>query len=345
MTGAPMPEAETIEGQATTWFARRRSGAMTPEEARGLADWLDADLRHRLAFEAVEALWGGFEQTRDAPEILAMRASARKRPAPSYWRAAAGLAAAIVLGAGVWGVNESGAFHPHELPNQTFKTDIGQRSTVTLPDGSVVTLNTGTTLRTRSDGERRLLYLDKGQAFFKVAHDRAHPFVVYAAGRSVTAVGTAFDVRVDPGRFEVTLVEGKVRVETPLPAVARAAAVLKAAPPVQTTEMVAGSQFTSTDEGRWSVARADTATETAWLSGWLKFDNRPLSEVVAELARYSDEKIVLEDPQLASMPVSGRFKAGDLDSFLKAVKIYDIAPVAPPRDGVVRLALEDHEKS
>jgi transmembrane sensor len=109
--------------------------------------------------------------------------------------------------------------------------------------------------------------------------------------------------------------------------------------------MLAGSQFTSTDEGRWSVARADTAAETSWMTGWLKFDHRPLSEVVAELARYSDEKIVLDDPQLAAMPISGRFKAGDLDAFLKAVKIYNIAPVAPPRDGVVRLALEDHEKS
>ncbi|MGE5501772.1 MAG: FecR family protein [Ignavibacteriales bacterium] len=345
MTNAPMPEAETVESQATAWFARRRSGAMTADEARGLADWLDADLRHRLAFEAVEALWGGFEHPRDAPEILRLRASARKRPAPSYWRAAAGLFAAAVVGLGAWGVTQTGAFHPHELPNQTFKTDIGQRSTVTLPDGSVVTLNTDTVLRTKANGERRLLYLDKGQAFFKVAHDRAHPFVVYAAGRSVTAVGTAFDVRVNKGKFEVTLVEGKVRVETPLPPLARAAAVLKAEPPVQTTEMIAGSQFTSTDEGRWSVERADTATETAWLSGWLKFDNRPLGEVVAELARYSDQKIVLDDPRLASMPISGRFKAGDLDGFLTAVKIYDIAPVAPPRDGVVRLALEDHERS
>jgi transmembrane sensor len=344
MTGEPMHEVETIESQATSWFARRRSGAMTAEETRALEAWLDADLRHRLAFEAVEALWGGFEQTRDAPEILSLRAGARKRPAPAWWRAAAGVVAAVALGAGVWGVNASGVFHPHELPNQTFRTDVGQRSTVTLPDGSVVTLNTDTVLRTKADGDRRLLYLDRGQAYFKVAHDRAHPFVVYAAGRSVTAVGTAFDVRVDKGRFEVTLVEGKVRVETPLPAVAKAAAVLKAAPPVETTELVAGSQFTATDAGRWSVARADTATETAWLTGWLKFDNRPLSEVVAEIARYSDEKIVLEDPQLAAMPISGRFKAGDLDGFLKAVKIYDIAPVAPPRDGVVKLALEDHQK-
>ncbi|HEX6860708.1 MAG TPA: FecR domain-containing protein [Caulobacteraceae bacterium] len=339
MTASPAPEAETIQGQATTWFARRRSGAMTAKEAAALEAWLDADLRHRLAFEAVEALWGGFDHTRDAPEVLAMRATARKRPAPAWWRMAAGLVAALALGAGVWSGGQMNLLRSHELPNQTFRTEIGQRSTVTLPDGSVVTLNTGTVLRTRADGERRLLYLDRGQAFFKVAKDKTHPFVVYAGGRKVTAVGTAFDVRVDQGRFEVTLVEGKVRVETPLPHPARA---LPAAPAVETTEMVAGSQFTATNAGRWSVERADTATETAWLTGWLKFENQPLGEVVAELARYSDARIVLEDEQLAAMPVSGRFKAGDLDAFLDAVRVYDIAPIAPPRDGVVKLALKEH---
>ena len=338
----PMPEVvESIEGQATAWFARQRSGEMTPEEAAALQEWLDADLRHRLAFEAVEAVWGGFGETRDAPEILAMRAEARRRPAPAWRRMAAGLAVAAVLGAGVLGGMQLNLFRSHELPNQTFRTEVGQRSTVTLPDGSVVTLNTGTVLRTRADGERRLIYLDRGQAYFKVAKDRAHPFVVHAAGRKVTALGTAFDVRAENGRFEVTLVEGKVRVEAPLPAAAR----LPTAPAIQATEMVAGSQLVASDAGRWTVERADTERETAWLTGWLKFENEPLGQVVVELARYSDTKIMLEDPALAAMPVSGRFKAGDLDAFLKAVKIYDIEPVAAPRDGVVRLAMAGDEKS
>lgn len=338
----PAPQiAESVEGQATTWFARQRSGEMTPEEAAALQEWLDADLRHRLAFEAVEALWGGFGETRDAPEVLAMRAEARRRPAPAWRRLAAGLAAAAVLGAGVWGGSQLNLFHSHELPNQTFRTEVGQRSTVTLPDGSVVTLNTGTLLRTRADGERRLLYLDRGQAYFKVARDRAHPFVVHAGGRTVTALGTAFDVRAENGRFEVTLVEGKVRVEAPL----ASGTGLVAARAVQKTEMVAGSQLVAGEGGRLSVEPTDTQREIAWTTGWLKFENERLGDVVGELARYSDTKILLEDPALAALPVSGRFKADDLDAFLNAVRIYDIEPVAAPRDGVVRLAMAEAEKN
>ena len=114
---------------------------------------------------------------------------------------------------------------------------------------------------------------------------------------------------------------------------------------MQATELVAGNQFVAADAGRWSVERADTARETAWLTGWLKFENEPLGQVVAELARYSETKIVLDDEGLAAMPMSGRFKAGDLESFLQAVRVYDIAPVAAPRDGMVRLALLEKEKN
>lgn len=324
------PQLPPVKKEAVAWFTRQR-GRLTDAEARELDAWLEADPAHVEAFEAVARSWARMELPREAPEMLALRAKAlettpRRR---MVWRMAAALAAAAVLGGGVYGWRELGF---REYPNQTFRTEVGQRSTVTLPDGSVVTLNTDTVLRTRADGEQRVLYLDRGQAYFKVAKDRAHPFVVHAGGRTVTALGTAFDVRVDRGRFAVTLVEGKVRVETPSP---RPAAAPKTAAPVQDVELVAGNQFTALDDSRWSVGRADTARETTWLAGWLTFQNQPLGEVVQEFARYSDRQIVL-DPALANRPITGRFKAGDVDAFVQALSEYDIARLETDRD-VVRL--------
>ena len=154
----------------------------------------------------------------------------------------------------------------------------------------------------------------------------------------MTAVGTAFDVRVDPRRFEVTLVEGKVRVDTPLPTLKPAApGQPKPSPSVQSTEIVAGSQFAATDETHWSVGRADTAKETTWLTGWLKFEDEPLSQVVAEFGRYSDRRIEIGDAALAARPVTGRFKAGDVDAFVKALADYKIARVAADSPNGVRL--------
>jgi transmembrane sensor len=341
-----MSELAPVRREAVAWFTRRQGG-LTDSELRELDGWLDADPAHAEAYQDVMRAWARMELPREAPELLALRAKALKVGPERrvVWRMAAGFVAAAVLGGGVYAW-QSDLIGYREFPNQTFRTDVGQRSTVTLPDGSVVTLNTDTVLRTKADGERRLLYLDKGQAFFKVAHDKRHPFVVSAAGRTVTAVGTAFDVRVDHGRFAVTLVEGKVRVETPSPLPAPAApksatarateAPVVAATPVQDVELIAGNQFTALDDSRWSVSRADTAKETTWLTGWLKFQNEPLGQVVEEFNRYSDRHIVIQDPKLADRKITGRFKAGDVDAFVKALAEYDIARLESDRD-VVRL--------
>ncbi|HSK40379.1 MAG TPA: FecR domain-containing protein, partial [Arenibaculum sp.] len=208
-------ELSTVKKEAVAWFTRQRGG-LTDTEGRELEAWLDVDPAHVEAFEGVARAWARMELPREAPELLALRAKAlEETPSRRFvWRMAAGIAAAAVLGGGVFGWQTLGF---KEYPDQTFRTEVGQRSTVTLPDGSVVTLNTDTVLRTKSDGERRLLYLDRGQAYFKVAKDTRHPFVVSAGGRKVTALGTAFDVRVDREAFFVTLVEGKLKVETPSP--------------------------------------------------------------------------------------------------------------------------------
>jgi len=337
-----LPDETTMERQATRWFARRRSGDMTDEQSRAFQAWLEADERHRDAFEALETIWGGLGHTRDAPEVVTLRAAARQRPrGPSrrgfVWRAAAGLALMAGVGGAIWLSAGMGAFTHKDFPNQTFRTDVGQRSTVVLPDGSTVILNTATVLRTAASADERVIFLDRGQAFFRVAKDKTHPFVVHAGGRTVTAVGTAFDVRADPAGFEVTLVEGKVKVETALPrANPIAGAVLKT--PTQATELVPGTQFIAmADDERWSVRRADAETETAWVTGWLKFDRTPLREVVAELSRYSTRRIVLDDPSIGSLPISGRFKAGDMDAFVEGVAVYGITPISDANPAELRL--------
>ena len=148
----------------------------------------------------------------------------RQRPArPSHrrraWRVAVGLAVAVVvLVGGLW------------LWRQpvTMTAPPGQQRTATLPDGSAVSLNSGTTLSYRRDfrswpfldADRRAVDLD-GEAFFEVT-DGARPFVIETASAAVTVTGTQFNVRARPdavsnapsGGTEVTLVEGRVEVSS-----------------------------------------------------------------------------------------------------------------------------------
>lgn len=338
------PNADRDE-VATAWFARRRSGAMTAAENGQLEAWLDADPANRAAFDAVELTWRAAEALRADPEILSLREEAlRPRGLGRRGLMAAGLAAAIAVGA-VFSPIVVGSVRA--LQDQEFRTGVGQQATVKLPDGSVVTLNTDTVLRTRQAEGRRLLYLDKGQAFFKVAKDPKRPFVVAAGGRTVTALGTAFDVRVAADKFKVTLVEGKVRVEAPASAVglalARAGAPVTG--PVQATEMTAGSEFAATDYRHWNVTTTDTARETSWLRGQLIFERERLGDVVAEMNRYSTKKIVVLDEAAATTPITAAFKPGDIDGFVRAVRDYGFVDVISDEPGVVKLRSASAQES
>lgn len=335
-----------IDDLAAAWFARQRAGDMTPAETAELEAWLDADPEHRAALDALHRAWERAELARHDPEILAWRERAlRKRG----WREAFGgraIAAALmvaVLGAGAtWGVTSTGLLTGYwRFSAQEFHTDHGQRATFTLPDGSKVTLNTDSQLRTRAADGKRQVYLDKGQAFFRVAHDASHPFVVHAAGRTVTAIGTAFDVRVEGRKLEVTLVEGKIRVEAPVPpapAPKGKAPAEAPAPVVQATEMTAGSQLVAADPRGWTVRPADTARETSWLAGRLMFENETLATVADEFSRYSDQRIVFDDPALADERITGTFRSGDVGTFVRALEKYRIARVDSETDDAVRLA-------
>jgi transmembrane sensor len=337
---APAEQTPDVLETATDGFARRRSGQMTAAEAQAFDAWLAADPAHAEAFEAAERMWAdtGLDAVREHPRILALRERGLSRRTRARWwvaiPAAAACIAALVFAPSVIGPGLPTApelFAPSI--QQEFRTSVGQRTTVKLPDGSLVTLDTDTVLRTRETEHRRLVFLDKGQAFFRVHHDASRPFVVSAGGRTVTALGTAFSVKVAPRTFEVVLVEGVVRVESPV----RATPIGLPTGRVQATEMQAGSELTALDNRHWSVREADAGAQTAWLRGRLVYKGAPLSEVVADMNRYSEKKIVIRDPAVAGQGLSGTYRAGDIEGFVQAVQDYGLARVASNDEGQVEL--------
>ena len=324
---------------AVDWLMRRAAGPLPQAEAQAFEAWLGACDENRKAYEEVEWIWAAAAAAEGEPRLQARRRRVQQSLGGLHVgrRAVAAALVAAVVGAGGLG------FHvltgPRPLATQAFRTAIGQQATVTLPDGSLITLNTDTVVRTRANADRRLVYLDKGQAFFKVAKDRRHPFVVAAAGRTVTALGTAFDVRVDGGALKVVLVEGKVRVESEKPA-----PVSKAPPPTpgapepagsQATEMSAGSQLVARTDGDWRLTRTDVARETSWLDHQMVFDDEALGDIVAEMNRYTTHKMVIDDPVLARRRLSGIYTIGDLAAFSEALKGYGVAELKEGPDGRV----------
>lgn len=308
---------------AATWFARLQAGDVSLQERRDFQRWLNADARHADAWKAVDGVWNDLSRVEHDPAFAALRADALSLDASRprlISRRGLGLAAASLVtavgGAAVgwrWLADRNPAAPVADEP--VFSTAVGERSTFRLADNSVVTLSTDSAVRVNHWGRERRLTLVRGQAYFQVAKDKTRPFIVAAGDTSVTAVGTAFDVRLEPGKLSVTLVEGRVRIAGDSPKGPRQ------------VEMTAGSRFVAAERADWIIATVDTAKEAAWLQGRLVFDGEPLSAVVAEMNRFSARKLDVSDPVLAATPVSGVFKTGQIDAFVAALRTYGLVEV------------------
>lgn len=312
------------DSAAAAWFARLQGDAVLVEDRRAFERWLAADPRNTTAWARCQDVWSGLSLLDADPALAALRAdalAAEDAPSRGFSRrgllTAAGLVAMVGGGAAVgWRVlGEKRAPAAGSSADPTFTTAVGELSTFHLADGSMVTLSTDSAVRVDPWDRERRLTLVRGQAFFKVAKDVARPFVVAVGDKLVTAVGTAFDVRLDPGKLSVTLVEGRVRIAGPSPRGDRM------------VEMSAGSRFVAADAADWTIAAIDTAKESSWLQGRLVFDGEPLSAVVDEMNRFSTRKLRVADPVVAATPVSGVFKTGQVDAFVAAVRSYGLADI------------------
>lgn len=337
---------DTPQLAAADWIMREDAGLMTPEALAARDEWLAEHPDHVAAYDLGRQRIDRFDALAADPRILALSASAlvsrRRRGRPVIWRTAAAFAAVAVLaGAGLVGAPRDRLATPLAAAVEqvvhpgapVYRTAVGERSTTTLPDGSVVTLNTDTVLRVAFTDKVRGVRLVRGQALFDVAHGKRTPFEVYAGDRVVTAVGTVFDVRLQGDAVKVALVEGRVRVR-------RAGPAAPTSPRVEVA-MSAGELLEARPATPMRVQNIDVAREISWRSGMLVFDETPLSEAVAELNRYSRHGLVIEDPAIGGFRVSGGFKTGEMDRFAKTVE--EILPVngTTDADGTIRLSARE----
>lgn len=290
--------------------------------------WLNAAPENRTAWAEARQTWNDLDLLEDEPALDAMRRAAlaavpkRRGLDRRQMAAAAGLAVAGLVGA-IWWRREAPA---SPGPVRTFETSVGQRASFRLADGSLVTLSTDSAVEVGDWSRTRSLKLARGQAYFEVAKDPHRPFVVTAGDKQVTAVGTAFDVRLDSDQLAVTLVEGRVRIGG-----------VAAGRGASSVEMAAGSQFVARG-AEWRVAEVDTAKASSWLKGQIVVDGEPLAEVVAEMNRFSSRKLRIVDPALSSTRVSGVFRTGQVDAFASALQAYGLARISRSDEAFVDLA-------
>lgn len=296
-----------IQDAAGDWLARRQEPAI-PDVERAFAVWLDADPRHRIAYAQAERHWQDSSLLADS-DIGRARKLVR---APFLMRhsthvAAASLGVVVLLGIGGVGLLRYGS--PLELvsPAQaaTYETALGEIRTISLADGSQLTLDTATRVRVTLSASERKVSLERGRARFRVAPDGKRPFIVTVSGGTVVARNTLFDVSVESGSPVVAVIEGQVDLTSTSDAASHPALTLAAGQTV--------------DLGNSEMPRPTLAGETQWVSGMLALDGGPLGEAVAAVNRYNRIQIRLAEPELARLSVTGAFQVGNPDAFARAV--------------------------
>lgn len=397
---------ESLRRIAARWHERLQREAPSQETKAAFEHWRGSAREHAEAYEAVERTWQAVRSAAHDPRILELRhetalrlttgvahgsaGRTASRLATGSWArpvkwAVAAVMTMIVAGGVLFAVAPREFAQIAELAgfgrdrgNQRFVTQIGERLAVDLPDGTQITLNTQTELRTAFDASERRVVLARGQALFEVAKEGARPFVVEAQGRRFVAVGTTFDVRVEGGRVQLTMLEGVVNVErmdveagsvvaspqhrtsetspsgggsADVGAMPMADKATAAKPPTQARRrtliatIVAGEQLTVDAERVDRVRVADTERVASWRRGLVVFEDTRLADAIAEINRYSETQIALAEghPEIGELRLSGAFATGRTTVFLEAVTTYFPVRVVRADDDVIVLAPREED--
>jgi transmembrane sensor len=305
MTDNPLSQAQydAITDAAAHWCMRLHAIDCTAQERLAFEQWRDAHPLHAVEYEAMLDIW---EVAGDLPRPDAIVPAVRIKPA-TPWRtvgiAAAACALALPLAAySGWNLGWLPDSYQHFEAGDTVRQ-------VTLSDGSRVELNLGSELTFSNYKDHRRVTLDKGEAFFSVSHDTAHPFIVRAADGRIRVTGTQFNVWMYEDQVRVNLIEGSVLVTSndDLPGDG-----LRLGPAMQARYK--HGDFTPQISQTYAHDNS-----LAWRSGKLVLQDLALSDALPLINRYLDKPLMLADHSTGSIRLGGIYNIKELNSLVASL--------------------------
>jgi transmembrane sensor len=288
--------AREVAEQAAEWATRIDAGSVDRDRDETFGRWLEADPRHRGALLRAEAALSFLDRGRALAGVVP-----KPNPRPIWIRRKL-LFAGLSLAAGIAGVAIL-ITAPHR-----YDTRVGEIRQVPLSDGSLIAINTQSAVEVVMHRDRREVTLTRGEAWFKVAHDKNRPFIVSAGRIRVRAVGTAFSVHRHDDGADVLVTEGAVETWT-------------VGEEERRVKVEAGSKaYVAEYEPPMPVqASADIGRSLAWREGQIVLEGETLDDAVAQFNRYNTRKLVISDPDLAEEKLVGQFRATEPLTFADAV--------------------------
>jgi len=295
-----------VADEALDWFMRLQE-ERDPETLAAFERWRGSDpLKHELFAQlshlhAMPALRQATLQDAKRFNLLEGKSTAFTRRSSQWLSAVSAIAATLII-AVAW----------HHYPRWAlywqadYLTATGEHKTITLPDGSSVTLNTASAITTDFKAGHRNVVLLQGEAFFDVKHDPAHPFIVSGHFSEVVVKGTAFDVQAASGEDVVVLERGSVDVS-------------RVAPETGVAQLKPDQMIVATASGLSPVQNANIAQTLAWREGRIIFHDRPFLEALHDLDRYYSGTVITMAATSTTPAVSGNYRIDDPESAIRTL--------------------------
>lgn len=320
------------------------SGDLTTEEVKLVDDWKNASKGNDDLFKEYFKLWrsmGLLIEMEGVDTVKALRTVNKKidsEGSSSYRfitilsRIAAVLfipLLAYTLATGFSG-NKNARSRNSDTAWQTMSTGVGMRGTIELPDGSRVTLNSGSEIRYPANFIKDIREVKlNGEAYFEVAKDQKHPFIVNTGNLNVEVLGTTFNVSAyDNMPVEVVLATGSINLFTGDNKLSNSLGILK---PDQRAVF-------NTADNKITVSGVETDKYLAWKEGNIIFRDDSMSDVVSRLERWFNVDIYVLDNEILDYEITAKFHDETLEQVLNLIRLssgikYSIEKNSQLKDG------------
>lgn len=338
---------ESVDFAACTWVAKLDRGNLSDAEKQDLSVWLKQDPIHNVALADQIGEWSDMNILSELARLdLAMPStnwldrfaflSNWNRPY-AYMASLASIALlAVVFTSTNFNLNPYSDIKA--LVDMDISTAIGQQISESLPDGSVVHLNTTSIAQISYTQQERSVELKAGEVYFDVAPESDRPFVVYAGETSVRAIGTTFAVHLVDGAVQVSVTEGTVEFTSDGEGYLVSAEDLNSqsfseGPARGNVALYSGAQISVDTQSSYVLER-----RLAWQSGMLEFRGESLEYAVSELSRYTDARIEILDENIKDVRLGGYFKIGDIEGLASTLKLGFNIQVSVVSDDLIQIS-------
>lgn len=329
-----LPNDDHILDQALHWLSEVDRG-LTPEREVVLKEWLAQSVKHKESFLEMASMWDNLDALAQLSDVFPYKSSSKRwYNQTGFYKIAASVLLCLtasfylITPTGDKLVQQNSSSEYRELV-ATYRTKIGEHSTIRLPDSSILTLNTNSEVSVEYTLSQRNLVLKHGEIHVEVAHNKNRKFLVNAGDKTIEAVGTAFNVQhYNDVNIELLVTEGTVVVSQLLSNMGSKGIIDTLNQLISDEEEVklavtAGEKINlniseTVKPSNIKIEKIDNEIEKklSWMEGKIVFKGETLQEAIEEISRYSPWELELSGEKIKQVKIIGRFQAGDIELLL-----------------------------